>query len=111
MLTREKGYAICIENRGAEDLEVRKVYRVLPDKAAASTGYTRVIPSSCRRRPSVRGPEYAPLPGGGLRRTSRFSGPELALLAPAAERRRWTDEACPGTMMTHEVVAAGRGRS
>ncbi len=46
MLTREKGYAICIENRGAEDLEVRKVYRVLPDKAAASTGYTRVIDDS-----------------------------------------------------------------
>ena len=45
MLTREKGYAICIENRGAEDLEVRKVYRVLYDKDA-TTGYTRVIDDS-----------------------------------------------------------------
>jgi hypothetical protein len=48
MATRA-GFAICIENREAEDLP----------------------------------------PAGGDRRTSRFSGPALALLAPAAERRRW----------------------
>jgi hypothetical protein len=30
-----------------------------------------------------------------LRPTSRFSSPGLALLAPAAERRRWTDETSP----------------
>jgi hypothetical protein len=46
MLTRGKGYAICIENRGAADLEVRKVYRVLHDKDAATAGYTRVIDDS-----------------------------------------------------------------
>jgi len=46
MLTRETGFALCIENRGAEDLEIRKVYRVLPDKAAAATGYVRVIDES-----------------------------------------------------------------
>jgi hypothetical protein len=46
MLTRENGYAICIENHGAEDLEVRKVYRVLPDKEAATSGYMRVIDDS-----------------------------------------------------------------
>jgi len=46
MPTREKGYAICIENRGAEDLEIRKVYRVLRDKEAAATGYMRVIDES-----------------------------------------------------------------
>jgi hypothetical protein len=46
MLTREKGYAICIHNRGADDLQVRKVYRVLSDKAEATTGYTRVIDDS-----------------------------------------------------------------
>jgi hypothetical protein len=38
MPTREKGFAICVQNRGAEDLEVRKVYRVLHDKDAAATG-------------------------------------------------------------------------
>src|SRR5438477_3663940 len=46
MPTREKGYAICVENRGAEDLEIRKVYRVLNDKTAAATGYVRVIDES-----------------------------------------------------------------
>jgi len=35
MATREKGYALCVENRGAEDLEIREVYRVLHDKGAA----------------------------------------------------------------------------
>ena len=48
MPTRETGFAICIENRGAEDLETRKVYRVLPDKAAAATGYVRVIDESVK---------------------------------------------------------------
>jgi len=46
MPTREKGFAICVENRGAEDLDVRKVYRVLHDKNAAATGYVRVIDES-----------------------------------------------------------------
>ena len=46
MPTRETGFALCIENRGADDLEVRKVYRVLPDKAAAATGYVRVVDDS-----------------------------------------------------------------
>jgi hypothetical protein len=46
MPTREKGFAICVQNRGAEDLEVRKVYRVLHDKDAAATGYVRVIDES-----------------------------------------------------------------
>lgn len=46
MSTRDKGYAICVENRGAEDLEVRKVYRVLRDADAAAVGYIRVIDES-----------------------------------------------------------------
>jgi len=46
MSTREKEFAICVQNRGAEDLEVRKIYRVLHDKAAAATGYVRVIDES-----------------------------------------------------------------
>ncbi len=46
MPTRETGFVLCIENRGAEDLDVRKVYRVLPDRAAAATGYVRVIDES-----------------------------------------------------------------
>jgi hypothetical protein len=46
MPTREKGFAICVENRGAEDLDIRKVYRVVHDKDAAATGYLRVIDES-----------------------------------------------------------------
>lgn len=44
--TREKRFAICVQNRGAEDLDVRKVYRVLFDKVAASEGHLRVIDES-----------------------------------------------------------------
>jgi hypothetical protein len=43
---RETEFVLCIENRGAEDLDVRKVYRVLPDRAASGTGYVRVIDES-----------------------------------------------------------------
>src|SRR5213593_4620766 len=46
MTTREKGYALCAENRGADELEIRKVYRVLHDKGAAAAGYVRVIDES-----------------------------------------------------------------
>jgi hypothetical protein len=46
MATRQIGFALCIENRGAQDLDVRKVYRVVHDKAAAATGYVRVIDES-----------------------------------------------------------------
>jgi hypothetical protein len=46
MPTPANRYAICIENRGAEDLEVRKIYRVLRDKSAAAAGYVRVIDES-----------------------------------------------------------------
>ena len=46
MPTRQKGFAICVENRGAEDLDIRKVYRVLSDKDATATGYVRVVDES-----------------------------------------------------------------
>ena len=46
MPTREERFVICVENRGADDLEVRKVYRALRDKDAAATGYVRVIDES-----------------------------------------------------------------
>jgi hypothetical protein len=46
MPARETGFVLCIENRGAEDLDVRRVYRVLPDRAATATGYVRIIDES-----------------------------------------------------------------
>jgi len=45
-MARNKSYAVCIKNRSAEDLELRKVYRALQDSAAAADGYVRVIDES-----------------------------------------------------------------
>ena len=39
-------FVICIQNEGSEDLEPRKVYQLLPDRAAAREGYVRVIEES-----------------------------------------------------------------
>lgn len=39
-------FVICIRNEECEDLEPRKLYRVLPDEAAAADGYIRVIDES-----------------------------------------------------------------
>ena len=36
-------YALCVENKDSEDLEKRKIYQVLPDKAAREEGYLRII--------------------------------------------------------------------
>ena len=46
MKRHKRQLAICIRNKGAEDLEVRKVYRVLPDARAAKDGLIRVIDES-----------------------------------------------------------------
>jgi hypothetical protein len=46
MKRQKKQFVICIRNDGAEDLEPRKVYRVLPDARAAKDGLTRVIDES-----------------------------------------------------------------
>ena len=39
-------FVLCIHNRGSEDLEPRKVYQILPDRAAVREGYIRVIDES-----------------------------------------------------------------
>ncbi|MFN0107839.1 MAG: hypothetical protein ACKVZH_03225 [Blastocatellia bacterium] len=39
-------FVLCINNEDWDDLELRKVYRVLPDKAAAEDGNLRVIDES-----------------------------------------------------------------
>lgn len=43
---KERSFALCIENRECEDLEKRKIYRVLPDNKAAKEGYIRIIDES-----------------------------------------------------------------
>jgi hypothetical protein len=39
-------FAICLKNKGCEDLVVRKVYQVLPDERAEREKYFRVIDES-----------------------------------------------------------------
>jgi hypothetical protein len=38
--------ALCLKNPGCGDLELRKLYRLLPDKKASAEGYLRVIDES-----------------------------------------------------------------
>jgi hypothetical protein len=42
----ETRFVLCVRNEDCEDLEPRKVYRVLPDEAASEDGYVRVIDES-----------------------------------------------------------------
>ena len=42
----EQRFVVCVRNEECEDLELRKIYRVLPDEAAAVDGYIRVIDES-----------------------------------------------------------------
>ena len=41
-----RAFALCVEAGGMEDLEVRKLYQVLPDREAAREGYVRVVDES-----------------------------------------------------------------
>jgi hypothetical protein len=36
-------FVVCIRNEECEDLEPRKLYRVLPDAAAAADGYRKLL--------------------------------------------------------------------
>jgi hypothetical protein len=42
----ETRFVLCISNEGCEDLEVRKLYEVVPDEKAAGDDYLRVIDES-----------------------------------------------------------------
>ena len=44
--SKEMSFALCIENKECEDLEKRKVYRVLPDDKATKEGCLRIIDES-----------------------------------------------------------------
>lgn len=43
---REPHFVVCVRNEDCEDLEIRKLYQILPDEAAAEDGYIRVIDES-----------------------------------------------------------------
>ncbi|MBM4308701.1 MAG: hypothetical protein FJ107_07015 [Deltaproteobacteria bacterium] len=44
---KEQVFALCVENKDCEDLEKRKLYKVLPDEVAEKEGYLRIIDESC----------------------------------------------------------------
>jgi hypothetical protein len=46
MQRSKKQFAICVRNEGAEDLEIRKIYRILPDARAAKDSYVKVVDES-----------------------------------------------------------------
>ena len=39
-------FALCLKNKGSEDLTIRKVYQVLPDDTAEKRGLLRIIDES-----------------------------------------------------------------
>ncbi|MBM4339782.1 MAG: hypothetical protein FJ110_09580 [Deltaproteobacteria bacterium] len=43
---KEQVFALCVENKDCEDLEKRKIYKVLPDEGAEIEGYLRIIDES-----------------------------------------------------------------
>jgi hypothetical protein len=80
MRARDAGFVLCIANRGAEDLDESGEDYLYPAAFFVSVE----VPHKARRAWLWHhGPQ-----SGGFRRTSGYSGPELALLAPAAERQR-----------------------
>jgi hypothetical protein len=42
----EARYVVCVRNEECEDLELRKIYQILPDDRAARDGYLRVVDES-----------------------------------------------------------------
>jgi hypothetical protein len=43
---KEKKFALCIRIDGCDDLELRKIYEVLPDSRALKDGYLRILDES-----------------------------------------------------------------
>jgi hypothetical protein len=44
--SKEPRFVVCVNNNECEDLEVRKLYQVLPDEAAAADDLLRVVDES-----------------------------------------------------------------
>ena len=42
----EQRFIVCVRNEDCEDLELRKIYQVLPDADAAEDDYIRVVDES-----------------------------------------------------------------
>ncbi|MDQ3322498.1 MAG: hypothetical protein M3525_08740 [Acidobacteriota bacterium] len=46
MNEKDRQFVLCIKNNGCEDLEIRKIYEVLPDENAAKDDYIRIVDES-----------------------------------------------------------------
>lgn len=46
MVKARDRYVVCIEKGDVEDLEIRKLYRLIPDEAASARGHLRVVDES-----------------------------------------------------------------
>ena len=46
MKESKRNYVVCIRAEESFDIEVRKIYEVLPDEVAAKRGYARVVDES-----------------------------------------------------------------
>lgn len=42
----ESHFALCVRNEECEDIDLRKIYQVIPDKKAERNGYIRVVDES-----------------------------------------------------------------
>lgn len=45
-LVGRNSFVVCIKNDDCEDLELRKIYQVLPDEKAAKDDYIRIVDES-----------------------------------------------------------------
>jgi len=45
-MNNNRQFVLCIKNDGCDDLEIRKIYEVLPDENAAKDDYIRIIDES-----------------------------------------------------------------
>ena len=44
--TNEPKFVVCVRNHDADDLEIRKIYQVIPDEDASTDGLLRVVDES-----------------------------------------------------------------
>ncbi len=43
---QEQHFSVCLDNKDCDNLEKRKIYRIIPDQEAAKEGYLRVVDES-----------------------------------------------------------------
>ncbi|MGE5342217.1 MAG: hypothetical protein ACM3SY_12140 [Candidatus Omnitrophota bacterium] len=46
MKNNESIFALCVKNDDCEDIEIRKIYKIIPDESASKEGYLRIVDES-----------------------------------------------------------------